>query len=112
MKNTVNNLTNDSLNMRTDTPSEDEITQLKALKKDLDLFLKTRFKKNLKALEKFDPMLARRYKHYTPSQKQEFFCSLNGIPNLYYPDSLLVNLQKHNLLYKFQIEFLYHNLRA
>ena len=87
MKNTGNNLTNDSLNMRTDTPSEDEITQLKALKKDLDLFLKTRFKKNLKALEKFDPMLARRYKHYTPSQKQEFFCSLNGIPNLYYPDS-------------------------
>ena len=55
------------------------------LQQNLKKFLKNRFHNNISVLKEYFPEIAVYFDKYTPTQPMDFFCSENGIPNLFLP---------------------------
>ncbi|MDY6421277.1 MAG: 6-hydroxymethylpterin diphosphokinase MptE-like protein, partial [Succinivibrio dextrinosolvens] len=64
--------------------SSQDIEELKKIQSQMYLFLEERFCNNLKTFKKYYPEIAKRFDVYNPVKKFEFFCTQNGIPNLFF----------------------------
>lgn len=64
--------------------SSQDIEKLKKIQSQMYLFLEERFCNNLKTFKKYYPEIAKRFDVYKPVKKFEFFCTQNGIPNLFF----------------------------
>ena len=66
--------------------SENNIEELKEIQMQMYQFLDERFCNNLESFKKYYPEIAKVFESYHPARHFEFFCSQNGIPNLFFPE--------------------------
>ncbi|MCR5536289.1 MAG: DUF115 domain-containing protein [Succinivibrio sp.] len=64
----------------------EEYQELSILQEQMRKMLLQRFSENMAAFSRYMPELARHFAAYKPSEALEFFCTHNGVPNLYFTD--------------------------
>lgn len=63
-----------------------DIEKLKDIQFQMYRFLEERFNINLKSFKRYYPDIANKFETYRSKRKFEFFCTNNGIPNLFFTD--------------------------
>ncbi len=66
--------------------TEENVEELKEIQLQMYQFLEERFNVNLECFKKYYPDIAKKFEVYTPKRKFEFFCTHNGIPNLFFTE--------------------------
>lgn len=66
--------------------TEENVEELKEIQLQMYQFLEERFNVNLECFKKYYPDIAKKFEVYTPKRKFEFFCTQNGIPNLFFTE--------------------------